>query len=636
VAVKAWFVGDFEEGPVLRPGKESWDGFRRWLLEAMTQSSCFKGSMEPYINTEVLSIKYRLMGAQIGQRVNIDYFQIVEFDLLSVADDVVFGSNVVINCSDDMDQQPIVLETECNVLDHTCLMPGTRVCRLAVTGSYTLGPKGHVFAPTSISTGSVGGKPLLLKFQGDIDAGTSNLPEAEQDNIRAAKAKHHDPWNFLSFNMFNIVSVMFLDPLPQFMQMTPVVVAWELLAEGFPAWVAWATVPLTYLLLNIGMVGVIILAKKIVIGTFTEGNYPFYESYHLRWIWMMLLTTAADPIINAMQGTRFLCWYAQLMGATIGKDVCLFLGCGLEFDLLFLEDHATTGDECDLTCHTVENMVIKLAKVTVGKGATMHAESVVMPGASMEYGAVLKGSSQVLKGETVEARTIWAGLPAALVGRHWEALVRTESELTCGEEYDTITVQGKEVHSDLLMQAMKITKQEARAFIKKARSSDPFTRRIHRRGIRTAMSMQSNHLASAVYGRVDVLDQSLGPKRKPTPRHGPPPRLIAKFFGISIHEARDLVERGRQGDPEAQKQMQEHHAFMLQAHHGLPVGDAKDLIHKAFVDQDPRAQAELRGYKPPNHPMKRRIQRLSSMGNVATRIALVLSLCANYWFITQR
>jgi len=419
----------------------------------------------------------------------------------------------VINCSDDMDQQPIVLETECNVLDHTCLMPGTRVCRLAVTGSYTLGPKGHVFAPTSISTGSVGGKPLLLKFQGDIDAGTSNLPEAEQDNIRAAKAKHHDPWNFLSFNMFNIVSVMFLDPLPQFMQMTPVVVAWELLAEGFPAWVAWATVPLTYLLLNIGMVGVIILAKKIVIGTFTEGNYPFYESYHLRWIWMMLLTTAADPIINAMQGTRFLCWYAQLMGATIGKDVCLFLGCGLEFDLLFLEDHATTGDECDLTCHTVENMVIKLAKVTVGKGATMHAESVVMPGASMEYGAVLKGSSQVLKGETVEARTIWAGLPAALVGRHWEALVRTESELTCGEEYDTITVQGKEVHSDLLMQAMKITKQEARAFIKKARSSDPFTRRIHRRGIRTAMSMQSNHLASAVYGRVDVLDQSLGPNR---------------------------------------------------------------------------------------------------------------------------
>ena len=53
----------------------------------------------------------------------------------------------------------------------------------------------------------------------------------------------------------------------------------------------------------------------------------------------------------------------------------------MEFDLLHLGDHATTGDECDLTCHTVENMVIKLARVTVERGATMHAESVVMPGA---------------------------------------------------------------------------------------------------------------------------------------------------------------------------------------------------------------------------------------------------------------
>ena len=40
--------------------------------------------MEPYINTELLSIKYRLLGATIGSRVNIDYFQLVEYDLLTV------------------------------------------------------------------------------------------------------------------------------------------------------------------------------------------------------------------------------------------------------------------------------------------------------------------------------------------------------------------------------------------------------------------------------------------------------------------------------------------------------------------------------------------------------------------------
>ena len=89
----------------------------------------------------------------------------------------------------------------------------------------------------------------------------------------------------------------------------------------------------------------------------------------------------------------------KAMGATVGKDPCLFFGCGvlakpplmltdplhsldcdplsthfsrngcatdhlviavssgLEFDLLQLGDFVSIGDECDITCHTVENMV---------------------------------------------------------------------------------------------------------------------------------------------------------------------------------------------------------------------------------------------------------------------------------------
>jgi len=53
-----------------------------WLFPYM--EGAFKSSMEPYINTEILSQKYRMLGAKIGSRVNIDYFQITEFDLLQV------------------------------------------------------------------------------------------------------------------------------------------------------------------------------------------------------------------------------------------------------------------------------------------------------------------------------------------------------------------------------------------------------------------------------------------------------------------------------------------------------------------------------------------------------------------------
>jgi len=67
------------------------------------------------------------------------------------------------------------------------LLGGVTVERRAVTGTCTLGPKGHVFPATSISTGRVRGAPVLLKFQGDVEDGTSKLPEADRELVPVHK-----------------------------------------------------------------------------------------------------------------------------------------------------------------------------------------------------------------------------------------------------------------------------------------------------------------------------------------------------------------------------------------------------------------------------------------------------------------
>ena len=67
-------------------------------------------------------------------------------------------------------------------------------------------------------------------------------------------------------------------------------------------------------------------------------------------------------------------------------------------------------------------MVIKLAPVKIGAGATMRNGSVLMPGGEMEPRSVLLDQSQVLKGETVPAGEVWAGLPAQPVeNRYWNS-----------------------------------------------------------------------------------------------------------------------------------------------------------------------------------------------------------------------
>lgn len=115
-------------------------------------------------------------------------------------------------------------------------------------------------------------------------------------------------------------------------------------------------------------------------------------------------------------GSVYAIWLYRAFGSKIGENACL-LGSPLEFDLLAVGDCGTVGLNCDVTCHTVEMMVIKLAPVVVGPGATIGNGSVLMPGGEMEACSVLLDQSQVLKGETVPAGEVWAGLPAQPVFR---------------------------------------------------------------------------------------------------------------------------------------------------------------------------------------------------------------------------
>ena len=152
-------------------------------------------------------------------------------------------------------------------------------------------------------------------------------------------------------------------------------------------------------------------AKWAMVGRYKEGSYSFFGEYHAKWMVMMLLAEAAEDLVKALQGSELLAMYWRLMGAKIGTDCCLF-GLALEYDLLALGDGVAIGWDCDTTCHTVENMVIKLAPTIAEDGAAVLPHSMLMPGCVLGAGATLLENSQVLKGEHVPAREVWAGLPA--------------------------------------------------------------------------------------------------------------------------------------------------------------------------------------------------------------------------------
>ncbi len=65
VFLKRIVIGTFKAGP--RPNT-LWDEFRRWLLERIVSQRSFKMSMENWVGSEILSMKYRLLGSKIGKK----------------------------------------------------------------------------------------------------------------------------------------------------------------------------------------------------------------------------------------------------------------------------------------------------------------------------------------------------------------------------------------------------------------------------------------------------------------------------------------------------------------------------------------------------------------------------------------
>jgi len=67
-------------------------------------------------------------------------------------------------------------------------------------------------------------------------------------------------------------------------------------------------------------------------------------------------------------------------------------------------------------------MVLKMVPVKLKTGSCMQQHSFVMPGAELGEGALLFEESQVLKGEAVPSREIWAGNPAESLNIRRESL----------------------------------------------------------------------------------------------------------------------------------------------------------------------------------------------------------------------
>lgn len=160
-----------------------------------------------------------------------------------------------------------------------------------------------------------------------------------------------------------------------------------------------------------------IVAKRLLIGRYTAGRYPYMGAMYLRhWIvgqcsrsvpWEMLESTGLRVIL------------LRALGARIGRDVHLHRGVSLAqgaWDLLTIGDGATLGRDVSLGLVTYDRQQLVFAPVTIGERATLDTRARMGPGSTLAREGFLGALAGLAPGTTTGDAEYWDGVPAVRVG----------------------------------------------------------------------------------------------------------------------------------------------------------------------------------------------------------------------------
>ena len=171
---------------------------------------------------------------------------------------------------------------------------------------------------------------------------------------------------------------------------------------------------LVYTLIDIATIFLVIGAKWLIIGRLKPGRYPLWGVYYYRfWLVDRLLTIVH---LNWIQGSPFIRYFFNALGAKIGKDVIIGNVKVHGVDLLTIGAGTSVGDAAQFSCSRVVGNELIIEPIHIGADCSIGTAAVIEGGASMGDGAQLGGLGALRSGVHIPAWDIWEGSPARKTG----------------------------------------------------------------------------------------------------------------------------------------------------------------------------------------------------------------------------
>ncbi|MCB1177069.1 MAG: hypothetical protein KDK36_05765, partial [Leptospiraceae bacterium] len=152
--------------------------------------------------------------------------------------------------------------------------------------------------------------------------------------------------------------------------------------------------------------------KWLLIGKMKKGEHPLWSCWCSRWDFVYVMWRIfARPFMRYLEDTKILQCWLRLMGVEIGKNVALFgeFSQVVDPDMLHFKDNSTVT--CLFQAHSFEDRVLKLDNIYIEKGASVNFRSILFYGAKVSENTRVLSHSVVMKNESLNKSTIYAGSP---------------------------------------------------------------------------------------------------------------------------------------------------------------------------------------------------------------------------------
>jgi non-ribosomal peptide synthetase-like protein len=378
---------------------------RKWTVALATEVTL--ETLSSLFATIYMRFWYRLMGARIGRGAEISTNLSGRYDLTGIgagnfiADEVIFGD-------EDLRRGYMRLDMtqtgdQVFVGNDAVVPPGAVIPDKVLIGIKSKPPANALMSPGDTWFGS---PPIKLPTRQKVDLGAdwTYKPSFGKQVARALFEAFHTSFPAMLFITFGTIAV-------------------DLLLEQKINERDWSglVISFVYAAMLIAVAQALICAtmKWLLMGVYKPVMKPMWSWWAMRTeaIAVLYWGLGGKVLFDYLRGTPFLPWFLRLFGAKYGQGVWLDSTDITEFDCIRIGDFCTVNAHSALQTHLYEDRVMKVGRVTLGRGVCVGAAATVLYDTHVGDFAQIGLLTVIMKGENLPAHTRWEGAPAVPAAR---------------------------------------------------------------------------------------------------------------------------------------------------------------------------------------------------------------------------